>query len=109
MAQAPLTVVEYCFGDGFFPSGREQGQTMGSRKKHSDVRRNGYADHQRVKDSIRKQISGKEKASGTFIQKQLQMLSWELQEASHSDQNQGLRGLIAVYLAGLACLFLKKE
>ena len=82
---------------------------MGSRKKHSDVGRDGYADHQKVKDSIRKQISGREKVSRTFIQKQLEMLSSELHEASRSDRNQGLRGLIAVYLAGLACLFLRKE
>ena len=82
---------------------------MGSRKKHSDAGRSGYADHQKVKDSIRKQITGKERVSKTFIQKQLEMLSSELYEASQSNQNQGLRGLIAVYLAGLACLFLRKE
>jgi len=81
---------------------------MAGPNKRSASKRDRRADHQKVKDSIRKEISGREKTDGKFIQKQLETISHELQEASRSKQNQGLRGLIAVYLAGLACLFLKK-
>lgn len=82
---------------------------MASGKKREKSRRNRSANHEMVKDSLKKELWGKEQASKTFIHKQLDSIARELHEASRSNRNQGLRGLIAVYLAGLACFFVKKD
>lgn len=65
--------------------------------------------HEAVKDSLKDELWGRQRASKSFIQKQLDSVARELREASLSNRNQGLRGLIAVYLAGLACFFVKKD
>lgn len=82
---------------------------MGSRKKREKSQQDRSASHETVKDSLKKELWGKEQVSKTFIQKQLDSIARELHEASRSNRNQGLRGLIAVYLAGLACFFVKKD
>ena len=82
---------------------------MATRKKREKSRRDRSAEHETVKNSLKNELLGKEQVSQTFIHKQLDSIARELHEASRSSRNQGLRGLIAVYLAGLACFFVKKD
>ncbi|MEF8823935.1 MAG: hypothetical protein V5B78_01565 [Desulfohalobiaceae bacterium] len=82
---------------------------MASKKKREKLQRDRSANHEMVKDSLKNELLGKKQASKTFIHKQLDSIAGELHKASRSNRNQGLRGLIAVYLAGLACFFVKKD
>jgi len=82
---------------------------MASRKKRKHSQGDRSANHEMVKDSLKNELLGKQQANKTFIHKQLGSIARELHEASLSNRNQGLRGLIAVYLAGLACFFIKKD
>ena len=82
---------------------------MAGRKKREKSHWDRSATHETVKDSLKNELLRKEQASKTFIHKQLDSIARELHEASRSNRNQGLRGLIAVYLAGLACFFVKKD
>ncbi len=82
---------------------------MASRKKRKHSQGDRSAKHEMVKDSLKNELWGRQQANKTFIHKQLDSIARELHEASRSNRNQGLRGLIAVYLAGLACFFIKKN
>jgi hypothetical protein len=82
---------------------------MTTRKKRQKSQQDRSAMHEAVKDSLKDELWGRQRASKSFIQKQLDSVARELREASLSNRNQGLRGLIAVYLAGLACFFVKKD
>jgi len=82
---------------------------MASKKKRDKSQQDRSANHEMVKDSLKSELLGKQQASNTFIHKQLDSIARELLEVSRSNRNQGLRGLIAVYLAGLACFFVKKD
>jgi len=81
----------------------------GVQKKRAKLQSDRAAEHETVKDSLKNELWGKEQVSKTFIHKQLNSIARELHEASLSNRNQGLQGLIAVYLAGLACFFVKKD
>jgi len=82
---------------------------MAARNKRRKSKQDRSADHKLVKDSLKKELLGQDRVSKTFIHRQLESISQELHQASQSGRNQGLRGLIAIYLAGLACFFVKKD
>lgn len=76
--------------------------------KASASNKNADARLRTIKQCIWREIMGKEKVGRQFIRKQLEATSKELYDAAKSEKNSGLRGLIAVYLSGLACIFVKK-